>query len=373
MMMATHPASPGLPAANKPRRSTRKSPAPRMTPETAAAGRSRRRPVSVSRPSADLAGRSVALSSDIPAIFDRPLAAHHKLIGQWAISREKFAETCTRPEARRRFERIFDAAVQEILPPIELVDFRIAVLHGKDVGPAAIAVICDNIGQLDLGWIETSEAPIPWRATAYRALEQSLGIVLPIFGYDDLFEEISIYYWEGETDDEAARECLISHHGVDPDELDGISLPSAMNARRPEWMIGANAAPASGLPKRLRQMLDRLANAHGALRELGCEDNAWHFDRDMISDYLPGTDECATLPPLTLVPFEQFARELDDVGRHGMELGFMDVAGICQLPSATRVDDWLASLRLGAELLIAAQELIQLDPTSLRGFHVQPQ
>lgn len=367
-MMATHPASPSLHAANRSRRSTRKSSVPRMKPDTAPA-RFRRHPASFSRPSADLAGRSVGLSRDIPTIFDQPLAAHHKLIGQWAISHEKSAGTCTRPEARRRIERIFDAAVLEILCPIEIVDFRIAVLHGRDVGPPAIAVICDSIGQLDLGWIETSEAPMPWRAAAYRALEQTLGIALPVFGYDDLFEEISMYYWEGETDDEAARECLLSHHGVDPADLDEISLPSTMNARRPEWMIGANAAQAGRLPKHLREMLDRLNKAHGALRDLGCDGNAWHFDRDLISDYLPDTAECAILPPMTLVPFDQFARELDDVGRHGMEMGFMDVAGICQLPDAGPIDDWLASLRLGADLLIAAQELIQIDPIRLRGSH----
>ena len=325
-----------------------------------------RRPcASPSRPSTDLAGRSVALSGDIPAIFDQPLAAHHKLLGQWAASRERSVEACTRPEARRRIERIFDAAVLEILRPIEIVDLRIAVLLGEDVGPPAIAVICDSMGQLDLGWIETSDAPIPWRAAAYRALDQRLGLALPVFGYDDLFEVISMYYWEGETDDEAARECLIAHHGVDPDELDEISLPSTMNARRPEWMIGANTAPLAELPIGLSQMLDRLDKAHGALRTLGCDGNAWHFDSELIGEFLPGTEECATLPPLTLVPFEQFARELDDVGRHGMEMGFMDVAGICPLPDSSRIEDWLASLRLGAQFLIAAQQLIQLDPARL--------
>ena len=61
-------------------------------------------------------------------------------------------------------------------------------------------------------------------------------------------------------------------------------------------------------------------------------------------------------------PFDHFARELDDVGRNGMEMGFMEVAGLCPLPDANHIDDWFASLRLGAEFLLAAQELIQLDP-----------
>ena len=71
------------------------------------------------------------------------------------------------------------------------------------------------------------------------------------------------------------------------------------------------------------------------------------------------------MPPLTLVPFEHFARELDDVARHGMEMGFMDVAGLCPLPDAENIDDWFASLRLGARFLLAAQDLIQLDPAQL--------
>ena len=71
------------------------------------------------------------------------------------------------------------------------------------------------------------------------------------------------------------------------------------------------------------------------------------------------------MPPLTLVPVEQFAREVDDVARHGMEYGFMDIAGLCPLPDATRVTDWFASLEAGARFLLAAQELIQLDPDTL--------
>ncbi len=70
------------------------------------------------------------------------------------------------------------------------------------------------------------------------------------------------------------------------------------------------------------------------------------------------------MPPITLVPFEQFARELDDVGRFGMEQGFYDIAGFCQLIDVATVDAWFASLRVGAELLLAAQDLINLDPAN---------
>ena len=323
------------------------------------------RPACPSRRSADLAGRAVAISADVPAIFDAPLPPHHKLIGRWVAAREASSGLYTRAAARQHIEGIFNAAVLEILDPIEIADFRVAVILKEGDGTPAIAVICQNLGQIELGWIETGDAPIPWRAAAYRALEQCLGRVLPIFSYEDLFNEISIYYWDGETDDERARQSLIAYHGADADELDELTLPSEMNARRPEWMIKENAAPSARLPSGLRQKLKRFHAAHKAVGSLRPERNAWDFDLQVAYDYIPGIEECSSLPPLTLVPFDHFARELDDVARNGMEMGFMEVAGLCPLRDAHHIDDWFASVRLGAEFLLAAQELIQVDPAKL--------
>jgi hypothetical protein len=326
---------------------------------------SSRPPPCGSRRWAELAGRSVALSGDIPVLFDGPLAPHHKLIGRWAATREKTASGYTRPQARRHIERVFNAAVFEILNPVELADLRITILHGEETLPPAIAIVCDDLGQLDLGWIETSDAPIPWRAAAYAVLEQTLGCILPISSYQDLFDEISLYYWEGETDDEAARRSLVDYHGADVADLDELTLPSEMNARRPEWMIGANADLPDTLPTGLRETLSKVRETHNAFRSLPSERNAWHFSTDIIRDYVPDYEECSAFPPLTLVPFEHFARELDDVARHGMEYGFMDIAGLCPLSDASWIDDWFASLQLGAQFLLAAQTLIQFDPTSM--------
>lgn len=250
----------------------------------------------------------------------------------------------------------------EILDPIEIADFRVAVILSEEDCTPAIAIICQSLGQIDLGWIETGDAPIPWRAAAYSALEQCLGLTLPIFGYSDLFEQISMYYWDGEIDDEGARESLIAYHGADAAELDALTLPSEMNARRPAWMIEANAASTARLPAGLRKKLRRLNETHKALRGFSPDSSAWYADHQTIHDYIPEFEDCSSLPPLTLVPFDHFTRELDDVGRNGMEMGFMDVAGLCPLPDVDRIDEWFASLRLGAEFLLAAQELIQLDP-----------
>ncbi|KFD26688.1 hypothetical protein IH86_18765 [Sphingobium yanoikuyae] len=363
--MATRPISRSPPAADRPRRSMRASSSRVATVEAKRPDRFRRRRACVSHLSADLAGRVVALSGDIPVLFDAPLAPHHKLMGRWVVSWETAVKRTTRDQARQHIERVFNTAVLEILGCVELADLRVVVLQGEEARPPAIAVICDSMGQLDLGWIEEGDAPVPWRAAAYKALEDMLGRALPVFGYQDLFDEISMYYWDGATDDETARQWMIDYHAADPDDSEELTLPSNMEARRPEWMIAANAGPRARLPKRLRQKLHELRKAHDALGSLSPEGNAWHFDFEVAYDYLPGIDECSRLPPLTLVPVEQFAREVDDVGRHGMEYGFLDIAGFCPLSDPARIDDWLLSLRAGARFLLAAQQLIQLDPATL--------
>lgn len=332
-----------------------------------------RRPVSASRPSADLAGRAVALSIDVPAVFDAPLAPHHKMIGRWAAARDEATARYTRHGARQRIEQVFEAAVAEILEPFKLADLRVVALVGEAHLSPALAVICESVGQLDLGWIEKDNvlsntlfgnvAPLGWRAAAYQALCQTLAAALPIFHYDDLFEEISGSYWDGATDDASALACLIDYHGVEVEDLDETTLPSQMNARRPDWMI-AKPAPLKDMPASLRRALARLRDAHAALKSVEPDGSAWRFDTDLYFEYIPGSENCSHLPPITLVPFDAFARELDDVGRHGMENGFMDVAGLCPLTDPGKVEAWFGSLKLGAEFLLAAQDLINLDPAN---------
>jgi hypothetical protein len=362
--MATQPALPNLPAPRSPRRSTRRSSSARAVPK-AKLTHFLPHEISDYPRSADIAGRAVTISPDVPLGFDQPLAAHHKIIGGWVAASDRSAMRYTSWEARRRIERDFEAAVLNLLRPLTLANFRVAVLAGDEAESPAIAVICDSIGQLDLGWIEDSDAPVAWRATAYSALETMLGTALPIFGYQDLFDEISLYYWDGETDDEAARQCMISYHGVDPADLDGLTLPSEFNGRRPEWMISEASASNRTLPAGLRRALRALRASHSRLLRLPEDRNAWRFDLDLIHEHVPHFEECSTLPPLTLVPVDVFGREIDDVARHGMEYGFMDVAGICSVDRPGVLDDWFSSFRAGAEFLLGAQNLIQLDPSTL--------
>lgn len=363
--MATLPALPDRPATRRLRPFTSRSSSNRARSKESRSSPSSLQPACDCPRSADLAGRSVCLSPAIPTSFDQPLARHHKLIGQWVTMREQTARRYTRAEARRRIERAFEAAVLNVLRPIELAELRVVVLNSEDMDAPAIAIVCDSMGQLDLGWIETSDAPIEWRAAAYAALAQTLSAALPVFSYEDLFEEISMYYWDGETDDEGARNSLVAYHGADPEDLEDTILPSDMNGRRPEWMVAQNAGPLRSLPRSLQKALRDLRSTHKLLRRSLDEHSAWHFDGPTIHEYLPDLEDCSTLPPLTLVPVEQFAREVDDVARHGMEYGFMDIAGLCPLPNSDRVADWFASFEAGVRFLIAAQNLILLDPDTL--------
>jgi hypothetical protein len=324
--------------------------------------------------SADLAGRAVAISPDVPASFDVPLAPHHKLLGRWVAAQQTMEESYTRPEARRLIERTFDRAVLEILSPIQMGTLRVVVLRGDEQLPPAIALICDDVGQVDLGWIEVDNvlsntlrgpvAPMRWQAAAYKALDETLSIALPLFGYEQLFEEFSMYHWDGNTDDVTATRAMIEYLGHEPEDIDEEMLPSAVNARRPAWMIPENAAPLKELPAGLRNRLRRLRAAYKALKDSGHEQNAWYFDFHTVCEYMPAYEDCSTLPPMTLVPADHFARELDDVGRPGMELGFLDIAGLCPLGDAADIDRWFASLKLGADFLLAAQDLVLTDPTA---------
>lgn len=373
MMKAARPARPNPSAVQTSRRSTRKSSYRRATIAAAALSHYNRPPASILPRSADLAGRPVGLSIDVPAAFDAPLALHHRMIGRWLVEREHLPQRCTRDVARQRIERAFGAAVTDILGPFDLADLRVVTLIGEDNLSPALVLVCDTIGQIDLGWIEKSNvlsdtlfgnvAPVGWRAAAYGALVQYLRGALPYFGYDDLFEEVSAYYWDGETDDEGARKALTKWHGHDPNDLDEMTLPSQMAAKRPEWMT-AKAAPLKDMPAALRTAIARLRDADAALRASQSVASAWRHDRDEVLAYLPEYEERSPIPPLTLVPADQFARELDDVGRFGMEQGFDDVIGLCPLTELATIDAWLASLRLGAEVLLAAQDLINLDPAN---------
>lgn len=347
------------------------------SPKPGRANRFSRRPGSCLRPLANLAGRSVALSADVPAAFEAPLAAHHKVIGRWAAPRDPSGQTYTSQEAQRRIEQIFDEAVLEMLAPVDLVNLRVVAFIGDADRPPALAVICDDIGQLNLGWIGKtnllsdtmfgSVAPVDWRATAYKALEQTLGYTLPVFTYVELVDEIANYYWDGETDDEGARVTLLHYLGEEDEEAIADMLPSAMHAKRPDFMLAEKPTALTRLPSDLAKRLRRLRAAHKALQDLDFERSAWRYDLDQHAAYRPETYDYSTLPPLTLVPFNQFARELDDVARHGMEVGFVDTAGLMPLSDAAMIDDWFASLKLGVEYLVAVQDLIAFDPANPRG------
>lgn len=336
----------------------------------AAAKHSPRRRASGSPLSADLAGRTVRLSPDVPASFDAPLADHHKMIGHWAVAYADPAERFTRPEVRRHIEQTFNAAVLGMLEPVTIAKLRVVALHGGDDLPPALALICDDVGQLDMGWIEQDStlaaaltspvAPLGWRAKAYQILVETLPRVLPIITWDGLFDELSGYHWNSETTDAAAIEVQMKWHGIDIEDIDEEMLPSAVLARRPDWMLEENADPLKDLPRELAARLRRLRAAHTALKAFDLDRNAFRF-ADLYA-YVPDYEDHSHLGPLTLVPFDHFAREIDEIAQHGMEYGFTDVAGLCPIADADAVEAWFASLKLGVELIVAAQALIETDP-----------
>lgn len=313
------------------------------------------------------------LSPAIPSGFDAPLGPHHRIIGQWVARHAPADRLFTRAEARRHIEQSFQRAVLEIIGINTLADLRVTVLAGDgDAQPPAIAILCDSIGQIDMGWIELTNvlantaqgfvAPVGWRGRAYGALHH-LAAVLPLFGFDEMMEELSGYYWDGETEDEGARHTLVTYHGHDPDD---VILPSQIRERRPDYMLAANAAPLKALPPALRAALRRVETAWKSVQRCKEQGNAWHFDAYQITSYLPEYEDVSPLPAMTIVPFDVFAEELDNIGQAGMEYGFHNICGLCPLTGPDVLDQWFASLRHGAELIAAVQDLIDLDVSKVR-------
>lgn len=143
-------------------------------------------------------------------------------------------------------------------------------------------------------------------------------------------------------------------------------LPSQIMARRPDYMIAENAAPMKALPPVLRDKLKRITSAWNAVQGYKQPGHAWQFDPYEAHNYLPGTEDASPLPAMTLVPADDFGEELDQIGQPGMEYGFHSIAGLCPLTDPDTLDQWFTSLRLGAELLAAAADLIDFDPAKVR-------
>lgn len=315
----------------------------------------------------------------MPAIFDTPLGRHHRIIGAWVAAKGDDQQARTRHETRTLIEGAFHQAVMDILKPVEVADYRAGVLIGDNDLPSALALVCDSIGQPDMGWIEKSNvlantlngpvAPLSYQATAYQAIVDTIQCTLPAFSFEDLFEEYATYYWEGETTDDGARAFLVDMHGADPADMGDYTLPSQMYEKRPAWMLRENATAMKRLPKGLRECIKRLRVAHDAVKALDVAGNPWsgRAEYEIINAYFPEMEDRSHLPPMTVVPFDHFGREIDAIAQIGMEYGFMDVVGLCPLTDAATIDAWLASLRTGVEYLLRLQELINLDPKDMYG------
>ncbi|MBC2668742.1 hypothetical protein ACFOON_15260 [Novosphingobium piscinae] len=305
----------------------------------------------------------------VPSGFDAPLGVHHKAIGRWLAERDGSAERITRGEARRYIETEFDKAVRAELSKVQLADLRVVALTGEDHGPPAIALICDNVGEIELGWITKANvlanaldgvvAPVGWRAAAYRALEQLLGYALPVFGFEEFMDEMSMWMWDGATDDADAIRFMGEFHGLD--DIEEMTLPSHLRARRPDYMT-RKPAPLKDMPPSLRDRLRRLRETCKALNAVADTTSAWRHDREALSYYLPHYEDGSCTLPLTLVPFDQFGQQLDEIADHAMQTNFYDIVGLTTIEEPARLDAWFESLRLGAEFIAAAQDLIDHNP-----------
>lgn len=366
--MATKPSS-------KPRLAAR--PRPGSTPNSTRrrgpvreARRSRPLKALPSPRSDNLVGGIVRFSPDIPVSFGETLTSNHLTVGRWVAAHGLASEAAiSREEARRLIENTLTAKIHEIIRGLEILGLHVAVLSCEespdDVDqPPAILISHNSHGDIFFKWIEDEAIPVGWRAAAYHAIATTLPRIVPLLALGDMMEELSMWYWDGEIDDEGAKLALIHNHGADEDELDGYVLPSQVEAKVPGWMKSELAARSRCLPPALRRSIIGLKQAARKARGHTGEGGAWSYDRDQLLEYAPWLEDASCVPPVTIVPSNIFEQELDDVYRFGMENGSDDTCGIMAISSAAEVDTWLTSFAAGVAVLKAAEALISLDPSS---------
>lgn len=318
--------------------------------------------------SAKLAGGRVTLSPAVPTRFDAALNKHHIAIGRWVLEHRTQSSALTHDAARSLIEITFVDEVKRILAPIELADLHVMVLLNSydDKAPPALIISNKSQGQIDLGWIETDEdAPIAWHRRAYQALVRAIQPIIPAITYDDMFEHLSHLYWDGETDDEAARESLRTYQDYDESDLAGMTMPSQLDAKRPEWMLDRSDHIPDQIHSELEAILADITAASEGLEKARKRADAFQFtDMEDLCAYAPWYKESLGLPSMTVVPFEIFASEIDDVARHGMESGFLDVSGIYHLDrdDPADIDNWFTTLRAGVAVIEAVQRLTAWTP-----------
>ena len=324
--------------------------------------------IPASLPSVRIAGGAIRLSPDVPTRFGNPVGQHHVTIGKWARDRLVSAGPITENGFKHLVEQTFADAVGEILAPVELCDLHTMVLlNSENDKQAALVLANKSQGQIDLGWIETDEdAPLEWRCAAYSALVTNLQPIIPSISFDDMFEHLSMLYWDGETQDGPAREVLENFYGHDEEELEGMAMPSQVIAKIPAWMKDyAGDTPARPLHPQLAKILSDLKKASARLKRAQKKADPFEFsDMEDLCSFAPWYEESYSLPPTTVVPFEIFAAEIDDVARGGMEQGFLDAIGIYHLdPAAPElVGRWLETLRAGVAVIEIIQRLTAWIP-----------
>lgn len=306
------------------------------------------------------------LSPAIPTRFGNPVGKHHVIIGNWAKEMLASAGPVSESGFKHLIEATFAKVVGDILAPIKLCDLHVMVLlHSEEDEKPAIIIANKSQGQVDLGWIETAEnAPMEWRCAAYRALVSNIHPIIPMITFDDMFEHLSMLYWDGSTEDHEAREALIHDHGHDEEDLEGMTMPSDVKAKAPAWMDDyAGEAPARPFHPELAKLFRDLRKARRRFDKAQAKANPFAFDFDDLCSYAPWYEESYCLPPMTVVPFDIFAEEIDDCARGGMEQGFLDVCGLYLIdPASPQIDKWLETLRASVAVIDCIQRLTAWEP-----------
>ena len=293
----------------------------------------------------------------MPTTIGTSIGHHVKIFGRWVCDRYAGPlQPILEQDVPAYIAQKFTNALYQRRPPSELLPIEFFVQSDSYLGKPLLTFHIGAGGPVlfDLAWIENNEAVnLVERQAAYAAVTKAMMRAFHAMDYDSMIEHLSMYLWDGETDDDAAFESIIYNYGEEPEDP---ILPSHVAAKIPDFMKPVRKK--TRLTPQLAKLIADLEAATDAIKPSDGENGTIS-----LSDYLYNTEEfmdCATEPPLCLLPLEIFQQELDQVYQHAMENGVMSVITAFPASTSDEIDRAVAAFHLYQKVIEAAEAILTL-------------
>lgn len=317
----------------------------------------------------------MTLSRAIPtSIGPNPINPARHLMAEALISRRAHRPSFNHPgtlaDAARAIDAELIAEIDAILSPLPEDSWSLSVSLLPDPTEAKVGALIalHDAYRASPDWLSDPAIADDVKSEIWALLGRAMPILLPVGCFDDLVEEISGYWWQGELDDDAAREAIAEMRGEELGPDDDFFLPSKFLAAQPQWTLfepwpRPNDAPTPALPDFVAGPAAQVLKAMKPFRNASANRAAWISDFDITTDVAPEYGDAVSTPPIFLVPdIPVFNEALNDIGECAMQTSFWNVCGAAIMTSPKDIQTWLKSLAAGVPLLVALDGLLRATP-----------